>query len=365
MKQFVCLFCLCLLAACSNPTESGVHPAQGNQYAEGFMLQDSADCCVITIFSPWDRSAVMQRYVLSSNGQDGAMPIVQRLTATSCTHVGMLAALNHLDCLVAMCQPELAYTDLSANPNYRQPYFNLGDAMSPSVERILLNHPDAVMLSVYTPDDATAQHLQGLKIPVIFNNEWTESHPLARAEWIRLVGAFLGCRSQADSVFQEVASRYEDLCQLAKQRRNQAEHVPTICSGQDFRGTWYVPSSDTYMGCLFRDAGADYAYSNTHSQGSIPLTMEQAIQTFADADVWLGVNVRSYDELQQISEKHTWFRAFQQRQVYNFLLRSTPTGANDFWERGVVHPEEILSDLVQVLYPVEQSIPFFYVDSVR
>jgi iron complex transport system substrate-binding protein len=35
--------------------------------------------------------------------------------------------------------------------------------------------------------------------------------------------------------------------------------------------------------------------------------------------------------------------------VYNFLRRTTPSGANDFWESGVVHPERILRDLQKII----------------
>ena len=52
-----------------------------------------------------------------------------------------------------------------------------------------------------------------------------------------------------------------------------------------------------------------------------------------------------------MDEKHTWFKAFQQGEVYNFAKRTTPTGGNDFWETGVVRPDYILQDLIKILYP--------------
>lgn len=27
----------------------------------------------------------------------------------------------------------------------------------------------------------------------------------------------------------------------------------------------------------------------------------------------------------------------------------TPSGANDFWERGVVHPDEVLGDIIRMV----------------
>lgn len=120
-------------------------------------------------------------------------------------------------------------------------------------------------------------------------------------------------------------------------------------SGMSWRGTWYVPAGGTFMGNLFRDAGAEYKYEDNPSTSSIPLTMEQAIQDFAQADVWVGCEATSLKELEAIDKKHTWFNAFQTGLVYNFRRRALPSGANDFWETGTVHPERILQDLQHIL----------------
>jgi iron complex transport system substrate-binding protein len=103
------------------------------------------------------------------------------------------------------------------------------------------------------------------------------------------------------------------------------------------------------MGNLFRDAGAQYKYEDNPSTSSIPLTMELAIQDFSQADIWVGCEANSLKELETIDKKHTWFKAFQTGQVYNFRRRTLPSGANDFWESATVHPERVLQDLQKVL----------------
>lgn len=105
------------------------------------------------------------------------------------------------------------------------------------------------------------------------------------------------------------------------------------------------------MGCLFRDAAAAYAFADERTNGSIPLTMEQSLRAFSEADVWVGANARTLDELRAIDEHHTWFKAYQTGRVYHFYGRTNSTGGNDFWETGVVHPEIILRDLQWALYP--------------
>ena len=214
----------------------------------------------------------------------------------------------------------------------------------PNMEALLLCKPDLVIISSYVEGDALPQQIQAFGIPVIYCNEWMENSPLARAEWIRVFGAVLGCLPKADSVFASVKDAYE-LSKVDSLTFNDR----SLMSGMSWRGTWYVPAGGTFMGKLFKDAGAAYHYANNPATSSIPLNIEQVIQEFADADVWVGADVRTFAELKAMDAKHTWFQAYQTGQVYHYLKRSLPSGANDFWESGVVHPERILQDMQKVL----------------
>ncbi len=158
----------------------------------------------------------------------------------------------------------------------------------------------------------------------------------------------------ADSIFLSRRGLYDSISALLPQTLG-----PALMSGQSFRGTWYVPTGHSFMGKIFQDAGANYAYASDTSRGSLPLSIEQALLTFHEADVWVGVDVRSMDELASLDPRHTWLKAYQKGKVYNYLKRSTPAGANDFWERGVVCPDEILDDIRHVLYP-DTNYEFHY-----
>jgi iron complex transport system substrate-binding protein len=148
--------------------------------------------------------------------------------------------------------------------------------------------------------------------------------------------------AQADSIYESVSQAYKALTTSQIGERS-------IMSGMAFRGTWYMPSGNTFMGKLFRDAGANYRYANHQSTASLPLSVEQVLHDFADADVWVGCDALTLDEVASIDVKHTWFRAYQTGNVYHFRKRTLPSGANDFWESGVVHPERILQDLRNIL----------------
>ena len=265
----------------------------------------------------------------------------ERIVCTSATHIGFISELGMTNKVVGVCRPERVY---NLSEDDRERITDIGDDMQPSMEKILLLNPDLVILYTYAQGDPIPAQVEALGIPILYCNEWTETTPLARAEWIRVFGAVFGCSTKADSIYASVKDAYAQLKVDSLKFKGKS-----LMSGMSWRGTWYVPAGGTFMGNLFRDAGAQYKYENNPSTSSIPLTMEQAIQDFAQTDVWVGCEANSLAELAALDNKHTWLKAYQTGLVYNFRRRTLPSGANDFWESGTVHPERILQDLQSIL----------------
>ena len=323
----LCLFGL-VCVACQPKSTSSV-----TDDTAGFTVDIHNDSTHITIYSPWQKGQVMQK--LSFNQP------YERIVCTSATHMGFIHELGMKDKVVGICRPERVY---NLREEDRERITDIGDDMQPSMEKILLLNPDLVILYTYAQGDPIPAQVEALGIPILYCNEWTETTPLARAEWIRLFGAVFGCLNHADSIYESVRDAYAQLKVDSLKFKGKS-----IMSGMSWRGTWYVPAGGTFMGHLFRDAGAQYRYEDNPSTSSIPLTMEQAIQDFSQADVWVGCEANSLKELEAIDKKHTWFNAFQTGQVYNFRRRVLPSGANDFWESATAHPERVLQDLQKVL----------------
>ena len=364
-----------LLSSCVRQHARVEHDKQGTHYAQYFAMEErdtvvaGRDCrfTEVRIYNPWEENhPVLQRYYLCR--EDG-MPVpadgiavkvpVQRVATGSCTHVGFMSALHALDALCGVTDKHLVFTPLSED------VLNLGDCISPDAERFVAAQPDVVFMSAYSTNDAATMRLQKAGLTVVPVMEWVENDPLGRAEWVRFFGAFLDCYAQADSLFEQVKGRYNSLCESINE--SDKAFSRSILSGGSFRGTWYVPSGTTYMGQLFRDAGASYAYSEDQTNGSIPLGIEQVLQSFRDADVWVGAPANTLQELAEMDGKHTWFKAYQDSAVYTFKARMTATGGNDFWEAGVTEPDRILQDLIAVLYPeaVERDYTLKYLQKLR
>ncbi|MBR4705979.1 MAG: ABC transporter substrate-binding protein [Paludibacteraceae bacterium] len=325
---------LCFAGCVKQSAEQGSVPA-GNKYATGFSITETDTETVVEVFQPYKRLCVREP--------------MRRLGTMSTVQVGFLYAIDALDCLVAVCNPELIYTPVSGDE------IDLGDSMKPSAERALQAGLDMLLAVNYGQyDNLEAVRLEKLGIPLIYINEWQEGSPLARAEWIRVLGALTGRLPQADSVFHEVEAKY---IRLTKEGCLSARR--SIMSGNNFRGTWYVPSGKNYLAYLFKDAGAEYPFYDDERETSIPLTIEETLRYFHDADVWVGAGGNSLAELAEMDEKHTWFKAYQEGRVYNWRKQTKAGGANNFWERGVVHPEEMLEDVIHMLNNAPDSLLHF------
>ena len=292
---------LCFVGCTQHPTEQGSVP-EGNKYATGFCLNETDSSVIVEVFQPYQRVEIKEP--------------MKRLGTMSTVQVGFLYALDAMESLVAVCNPELIYTPVKGDE------IDLGDSMKPSAERTLQAGLDVLLAVNYGQyDNLEATRLEKLGVFTLYINEWQEHSPLARAEWIRVLGALTGKLHQADSIFNEVESKY---LSLSAQRSVSSQDglssnsgAVSIMSGNNFRGTWYVPSGKNYLAYLFKDAGAE------------------------------------------MDEKHTWFKAFQDGRVYNWRKQRLPNGANNFWERGVVHPEEMLEDVIHILNNAPDSVLHF------
>ena len=331
---------LCFVGCAKQSTEQGGVP-EGNRYATGFRICETDTGTVVEVFQPHQCLCVRTP--------------MRRIGTMSTVQVGFLYAIDAIDaidCLAAVCNPELIYTPVKGDE------IDLGDSMKPSAERVLQAGLDILLAVNYGQyDNLEAARLEKLGVPIIYINEWQEGSPLARAEWIRVLGALTGRLHEADSVFAEVEEKYEELKNHQSQITN--HQSPKIMSGNNFRGTWYVPSGKNYLAYLFKDAGAAYPFYEDMRETSIPLTIEDCLRYFHAADVWVGAGGNSLAELAQMDVKHTWFRAYQTGRVYNWRKQRKEGGANNFWERGVVHPEEMLEDVIHMLHNDPDSLLHF------
>jgi iron complex transport system substrate-binding protein len=323
-------------------------------YANGFEIRYYDEYKEVIVNNPWADGLPMERYYLVKDkktevppdGQKIIIPL-QSLGVASCTHFEFLYMLHEEQSITGVCSPELVYNADITGRYKAGKLVNLGDAFDLNFEQILFLHPNAVMVSGINQLNEKEKRISQAGVPVIYNNEWTETSLLARAEWIKFVSAFYDKEQEADSIFAVIESNYTAIKKIAQQ----VAAKPTVLPGSNFKGTWYVPGGKSYMGQLFLDAGTDYFYRNDTTKTSLPLSFEMVLKEFGNADYWVGCSANSMEELLRSDERYALFNATKTGNVYNFNRRTTPTGGNDFWEGAVAHPDWVLSDLIGILHP--------------
>ena len=325
------------------------------KYATGFSVSYFADYKRVEVFNPWQKNTSLAVYYLvyntSAEMPDDGISVqipLKRLGITSCTHIEFLNLLGVLSSIKGASTPELIYNQHLKQAYQRGEVVHLGDAFKINFENLLLLHPDALMIANYHHQgDENTRRLGNANIVLLYNNEWLEESLLARAEWIKFAAVFYDKEHLADSIFQAIEKRYIE----AKALVQNIGGKPSIISGGNFKGTWYMPSGKVFMSKLYIDAGGDYYYADDTTMGSLPLSFESVLLHQQDADVWLDAQAGSMAELIAQDQRHTLFKAVKNSRVYNFNARSTKEGANDFWESAVAYPDIILYDVIWVLYP--------------
>lgn len=360
MKKILFLFSLTvLLFSCNSKTEN--HKINDKpikietpKYAKGFNIEYYENYKVLNIFNPWDKGNIQEKIYITSEKnltfpKNNVVIItpIENIAISSCTHIEFINLLDSVNIIKGVCSPELIYNSTIQKLYKEKKITNLGDAFNINIELLLNLNPQGLMLSTYNKQDNNTKRLEQSGIQLLYNNEWTESTLLGRAEWIKYFGILLDKKEKADSIFNHIEANYLSAKKLAKNITNKK----SVMVGSNFKGTWYVPGGQSYMGQLLQDSGADYYYSNTSDTQSIPLNFETVLDKFHNADVWLNAPTSTIQELFEIDSRHKLFNSAIKGEVYAFLARTNSYGANDFWESGIAHPDLLLKDIIWALYP--------------
>ena len=341
------------------------------QFATGFKVDYFNHYKRIILADPWKKGAELVRYYLVDNDavqvpEDGVkirIPI-HSLISGSCTQYTFLQQLGVLSTVKGICDAKTIYLAALRKAVKDGLVADLGNPFQLDVERCLVLKPDVMLMNSFNQQDEHLARIRESGIPVLYDNEWMEPDLLARTEWIRFIACFFNKETLADSLFKAVSTHYETLKNIAS---TAFSTKPQVLSGDDFRGTWYLPGGRSFTAQLFADAGAVYQYANDTTSGSRPFTFEQILRDFNQADVWVGVtNGSTLDALRKLDERYTLFQSFREGNVYAYTNRTTPEGGNDYWESAVARPDELLSDFIKVFHPeLLPQTPWHYLKKIR
>lgn len=307
---------------------------------------------VATLKNPWKEGMILHQYVLVPKNQDAVPQIhgatiirtpLSRSMVFSTVHCAMLMDLGKQDCIAGVADLKYIKIPWIQQQVKQGKICDVGDGLSPVVEKIIDQRPDALFLSPFENSGGYGK-LEDIDIPIVECAEYMESSPLGRAEWLRFYGMLFGCEEKADSLFEAIDRNYNALKALAK--NNTHEVLLDKVTGS----VWYVPGGKSTIGQMIMDAGGTNPWASDVHNGSVSLPFEAVLEKAGEADFWLfrysSDHDITYDEL--LSEHHGYnqFKAFRNQQVYGCNVELSP-----FYEETPFHPDWLLNDFIRILHP--------------
>jgi iron complex transport system substrate-binding protein len=219
--------------------------------------------------------------------------------------------------------------------------------------------PDVVVTFAVKGGNKSASTMQKAGIPVLYNSDWTETHPLGKAEWIKFFGALFDKEELASELFNQIELDYNEAKALAAK----AVATPTVLSGAMYKDIWYLPQGNSWAAQFIKDANGKYLWQDSEGTGSISLNLESVLEQGKEAQFWIGPGqFTSYQQMIDTHAVYGQFDAFQQKKVFSFTTIKGATGGVLYYELAPHRPDIVLKDIIKILHPEllpEHQLYFF------
>ena len=329
-------------------------------YAKRYKIDLFEGYSQLLIINPWQGAKdIIQCWYLVPVGKEIPASIdsnnviripVRKIVCMSTTHLSMISALDEMTSVCGFSGTKFIYNeDLRRNVDEGK-ISEIGYEDNLNKELILKMKPDLVM--VYGIGGESAGYIGKLKelgIRVLYNADYLETDALAKAEWIKMIGAIYAKEEMADSIFRTIELEYNRLKLYIKEN---AARRPKVMLGLPFRDTWYISPGNSYISQLISDAGGEYLWESTESVISMPTGLENVYMKALKAEYWLNTgSAGTREEIKSIDPRLAELPCFINGNLFNNNKRTSILGGNDYWEGGAVNPHIILSDLGAILHP--------------
>lgn len=336
-------------------------------YAKGLKITNYQYYTIVHISNPWPGSDVTYSYLLkkkdtvfeNESNFDAVIRIpISSIVVTSTTHIPSLEMLGVEHTLVGFPNTNYVSSEKTRKLIDSGIVKELGKNEALNTEVLVDLNPNAVITFSVEGQNKTVTTLQKTGIPVLYNADWTEMHPLGKAEWIKFFGALFDKEEEASTIFNEIVTNY----QKAKKLANTVKEKPTILSGAMYKDTWYLPQGESWAAQFIIDAHGSYLWEETEGTGSLSLNIESVLEKGQKAEYWIGPGqFSSYKELAEAHPIYKEFEAYKNQKIYSFANQKGATGGVLYYEIAPNRPDLVLQDIIKVLHPqLLQDIPFTF-----
>ncbi|SHF26455.1 iron complex transport system substrate-binding protein [Desulfofundulus australicus DSM 11792] len=347
---------ICLIILLAGCTVEKVRPGEkvSLQYATGFSIENLPAGCKKVTDGDGRELLLVPRGKKPPAGY-GNLPVfytpVQKVVVGSTTQAALLRPLGVLGTIGGVTTEKKDwYIDEVTKGMEKGRVAFLGKNSAPDYEKIKALSPDVVFTYTHVMGGTEfAQKLNELGIPYAVDNEWLESHPLGRVEWVKFLAAFYNKEKEADDYFRQVVANVEQVA-----RKVPAGTRPKVLWGSIFKGKVYVPAGNSYVARMIEMAGGDYVFKDLggSATGNANITLEEFYARGKDADIFIipfspqSTGITSIAKLLEQAPVLADIKPVKEKRIWC---------VQPWYYQSMDKTDEQIEDLAAMFYPVSWS----------
>ncbi len=222
-------------------------------------------------------------------------------------------------------------------------YVGGGTMGAPDFETIQLLKPDIVFCSTGYPDMLEYYNkLKSMGLKVAVCNDYLETDPLARLEWIKFIAAFYGKDAAANTYFNNVVKKIDDIrIQVMLSSR-----YASVLWASIFMGNCYVSGGESYVAKMIDMAGGEYVFKDLAGSRASSISLEELYARGKNCNVFIYAStppyINSIKEIVDNSPILADLPTITSGEVYCF---------QPWFYQISDKPDEIVQDLAYIFHP--------------
>jgi iron complex transport system substrate-binding protein len=337
------------IAGCKSETKEDTTADTSIQYATGFTIETLANGVKKVTDGENQTLLLVPEGKKAPAGYEDSIQIsipVKKAVILSVTFGALMRPLEVLHSVVGSgtLESELYIEELKQGySNGQITYVGGGTMAAPDFEAIQMLKPDIVFISTGYADYVEYYNkLKSMGLKVAVFNDFLETDPLARLEWIKFIAAFYGKDATAKTYFEGVVKKIEDI----KNQTVLSSRYTTVIWGSIFMGTCYVSKGESYVAKMIDMAGGEYVFDDLPGSDTVNISLEELYARGKMANVFIYASTPPYiNSIKEIVDN-------------NPVLADLPTIVSGevycmqpWYFQISDKPDEIVEDLAYIFHP--------------
>jgi len=217
------------------------------------------------------------------------------------------------------------------------------------LEKLLKVNPDLFFIYPFELESNTKYAEKGIETLII--DEYQETTPLARLEWLKLFGIIFNDYKKSEHIFNQIKNEYNQLIQPLDTQKTCFFNLP-------YKDNWDMPSGNSITANLAKNAGLNYIHQHEFSGDNIVLSPENVWHEAINTNYWIIIASRPANySMKDLLQEEAIYKDFEAVKKQNVIFCNTTT--TEYFTSGGVEPHIMLSNLIDCVQHKTDSTKYF------